>query len=125
MFTKPELETLSLEQLRELAIMYGVQPTGNPDFRANWISSLIRIPFTAVKQVEQGRGLIAPPLASFQALGKILNEFGEPTDEQVSLIRMTLDGRWMPYPERYDQVKLLHLYKAKALLASVIDLLGQ
>lgn len=36
-----------------------------------------------------------------------------PTDEQIALIRLTLEDRKMNYADRFKQEKLLNLHKAK------------
>ncbi|QFS46034.1 hypothetical protein [Nostoc sphaeroides] len=48
-----------------------------------------------------------------------------PTDEQAALIRITLEGTKMSYPDRYDQENLLNLHKAKMSLEQAVDLLSQ
>ncbi|MEH1801834.1 hypothetical protein [Nostoc sp.] len=48
-----------------------------------------------------------------------------PTDEQPALIRITLEGRKMNYPDRYDQENPLNLHKAKMSLEQAIDFLSQ
>ncbi|MFN6476283.1 hypothetical protein [Nostoc sp. DedQUE07] len=48
-----------------------------------------------------------------------------PTDEQAALIKITLEGTRMAYPDRFDQENLLNLHKAKMHLEMVVGLLGQ
>ncbi|MEH2151192.1 hypothetical protein [Nostoc sp.] len=54
-----------------------------------------------------------------------MDEINSPTDEQAALIRITLEGRKMNYPDRYDQENLLNLHKAKMSLEQAIDLLNR
>ncbi|MBH8551292.1 hypothetical protein I8751_02610 [Nostocaceae cyanobacterium CENA357] len=44
-------------------------------------------------------------------------------DTHVPLIRISLEGRGMGYPDRYDQEKLWNVYKAKLHLEEVLSLL--
>ncbi|MFS0515545.1 hypothetical protein ACEYW6_12615 [Nostoc sp. UIC 10607] len=53
-----------------------------------------------------------------------MEEIDSPTDEQAELIRITLEGRKMSYPDRYQQESLLNLHKAKMSLEQAIDLLS-
>ncbi|MEH2299802.1 MAG: hypothetical protein V7K88_12430 [Nostoc sp.] len=46
-------------------------------------------------------------------------------DEQAALIKITMEGRVMNYPDRYTQEKLLALHKAKMYLEMAIWLLSQ
>ncbi|MEH2337711.1 MAG: hypothetical protein V7K49_21855 [Nostoc sp.] len=47
-----------------------------------------------------------------------------PTDEQAALIKITMEGKRMNYPERHDQKNLLNLHKAKIHLEMAIGLLS-
>jgi hypothetical protein len=85
----------------------------------------VRNPGLALKQMQESRGLKSPNFTSVQDMGIALDEMGTPTSEQVALIRISLEGRRMSYPHRYEQEKLLSLYKAKLLLEQVIGLLNQ
>ncbi|WP_017654284.1 hypothetical protein [Fortiea contorta] len=125
MFTRSELEIKTVEELRNLCRRYGVKPTGNPGYKVSYITSLIAFPVLALKQMQESRGLKAPSFGSFQEMGITLDEMGTPTVEQVALIRISLEGRRMSYPQRYEQERLLSLYKAKALLEEIIGLLIQ
>ncbi|WP_292752832.1 hypothetical protein [Nostoc sp. NMS4] len=48
-----------------------------------------------------------------------------PTDEQIALIRLTLEDRKMTYPDRFEQEKLLNSHKAKMLVEQVFAMLSQ
>ncbi|WP_017651299.1 hypothetical protein [Fortiea contorta] len=125
MFTRSELEIKTIEELRNLCRRYGVKPTGNIGYKISHIAPLIAFPTLALKQMQENRGLKFPSFGSFQEMEIALDEMGTPTDEQIALIRISLEGRRMSYPHRYQQEKLLSLYKAKLSLEEVIRLLNQ
>jgi hypothetical protein len=125
MFTRSELEIKTVEELRNLCRRYGVKPTGNIGYKMSHITPLMAFPSLALKQMQESRGLKSPGFGSVQAMRTALDEMGKPTDEQVALIRISLEGRRMRYPQRYEQEKLLSLYKAKILLEEAIGLLNQ
>ncbi|MBW4642542.1 MAG: hypothetical protein KME23_05965 [Goleter apudmare HA4340-LM2] len=118
MFTRSELEIKTVEELRNLCRRYGVKPTGNAGYKISHITALMAFPRLALLQMKENRGLKAPSFGSFQ-------EMGTPTNEQVALIRISLEGRRMSYPDRYEQEKLLSLYKAKLRLEEAIAFLNQ
>lgn len=124
MFSRTELEVLTIPELRVLCQRYGVKPTGSKAYRTSYITTLMAFPAIALNQMEQGRGLKLPSFGSVQAIGTALDETNSPTDEQVALIRISFEGRRMEYPARYDQEKLLAIYRAKLLLEEVITLLS-
>ncbi|WP_318781234.1 hypothetical protein [Amazonocrinis nigriterrae] len=103
----------------------GIKPTGNPGYKTSYITSLLAFPYLALQQMKENRGLKSPSFANFQCFGSALDEMGVPTDEQSALIRITMEGRNMSYPERYKQSQLMNLYKAKLLLEQLIDLLNK
>ncbi|BAZ53046.1 hypothetical protein NIES4103_57110 [Nostoc sp. NIES-4103] len=126
MLTRPELESKTLKELKDLAARYGVKPVGNPGYKTNWITPLLAFPVQAIQQFKANkRGLKNLSLKSFEALGTILNELGEPTDEQAALIRATLEGKLLPLPERYNQTRLLNLHKTRQLIQQAIEILNQ
>ncbi|RCJ40769.1 hypothetical protein A6770_10205 [Nostoc minutum NIES-26] len=125
MFTRSELEIKTIQELRDLCRRYGIKPTGNPGYKTSFITSLMAFPYLALQQMKEHRGLKPPSFANFQSFSSALDEMGVPTDEQSALIRLTLEGRKMSYPERYEQSKLMNFYKAKLLLEQLIDLLNQ
>ncbi|MBX9255306.1 hypothetical protein H1Q63_15385 [Desmonostoc muscorum CCALA 125] len=75
--------------------------------------------------MEEGRGLKSPTLVSIQVFGSAIDEMNSPTAEQIALIRITLEGRRMRYPDRYKQEELLAWHMAKMKLEQVIALLGR
>ncbi|MEA5507103.1 hypothetical protein VB735_29220 [Halotia wernerae UHCC 0503] len=121
MFTRTELELLTVQQLRILCNRYGLRPTGNSGYKDSYITSLMAFSVLALKQLEDNKGMRLPSFGSLPAL----NEMNTPTDEQIALIRISMEGRRMNYPDRYryDQEKLLAIYKAKLALEQVINLL--
>ncbi|RCJ31641.1 hypothetical protein A6770_19910 [Nostoc minutum NIES-26] len=125
MFTRSELEIKTIQELRDLCRRYGIKPTGNPGYKTSFITSLMAFPYLALQQMKENRGLKPPSFANFQSFACGLDEMGIPTDEQSALIRITMEGRKMSYPERYEQSQLMNLYKAKLLLEQLIDLLNQ
>ena len=82
-------------------------------------------PLLALQQMKQGKGLKFPNFDAIQIINSAIEEMNSPTDEQAALIRITLEGRKMSYPDRYDQENLLNLYKAKMSFEQAIDLLSQ
>ncbi|MDZ7959196.1 MAG: hypothetical protein RMY34_15170 [Aulosira sp. DedQUE10] len=124
MFSRTELEVLTIPQLRILCQRYGVRPTSTGATKASYITSLMAFPAIALNQMEWGRGLKMLSFGNLQNLGVALDEMNSPTDEQVALIRVSFEGRRMEYPQRYGQEKLLAIYRAKLLLEEVITLLS-
>ncbi|WP_392530710.1 hypothetical protein [Nostoc sp. C117] len=68
---------------------------------------------------------IAPSFITFEYIGAAIDEMSSPTDEQIALIRMTLEGRRMIYPDRFEQEKLLNLHKAKMHIEQAFAMLSQ
>jgi phosphopentomutase len=123
MFTRTELELLRTSQLKILCNRYGLKPTGNPAYKTSFITTLMAFPVLAIHQLEEGKGLKSPSFGSLQEIGTALDEMGSPTLEQSALIRISFEGRRMQIPARYDQERLLTIYKAKSHLEEVINLL--
>ena len=125
MFTRSELESKTLEQLRDLCFRYGLKPTGNRGYKPSYITTLMAFPYLALQQMRDGRGLKSPGLIAHESVYRVLDELGELTSEQSALVKATLEGKTLGYPERYEQERLLNLYKAQMLLEQVISLLNQ
>lgn len=125
MFTRTELELKSLRELRELCLtQYGIQPVGNPVSKEAYIVALLTFSVIACKQVREHTGLRTPSFAHVQELGAILESMNTPTPEQSALIKATLEGRKLEYPNRYEQEKLFALYRVKWYLDEATQLLG-
>ncbi|GAX44408.1 hypothetical protein NIES4075_54260 [Tolypothrix sp. NIES-4075] len=60
----------------------------------------------------------------YQDLEQALDRMGQPTDQQAALIKATMQGKRLKYPQRYDQEALLNLHKAKMHLEQTLDLLN-
>jgi hypothetical protein len=125
MFTRTELELLTIPELRDLCRRYGVPIICNSSGKTGYIALLQAFPQVALQQMRVGKGLRLPDLACMETLAAVVTQIGEPTDQQISLIRISLEGRRMAYPDRFDQEKLLAIYKAKAEIERAIDLLNQ
>ncbi|MBH8565862.1 hypothetical protein I8748_27465 [Nostoc sp. CENA67] len=125
MFTRSELEAMTLQELKALCLRYSVRPTGNAGYKVSHITSLLAFPGLALHQLKERRGLKTPSFASFENMSTALDEINSPTDEQMALIRISMEGKRMEYPDRYDQEKLLSLYKAKLLLEELVIILKQ
>ncbi|QSJ16221.1 hypothetical protein JYQ62_31440 [Nostoc sp. UHCC 0702] len=125
MFTRSELEASLLQELKDLCLRYSVKPTGNAGYKVSYITSLMAFPAIALLQLKQGKGIKSPNFASIQSFGEALSQMREPTDEQMALIRVSLEGKRMEFPERYEQQRLYSLYKVKLLLSEVVNLLSQ
>ncbi|BAZ51131.1 hypothetical protein NIES4103_37540 [Nostoc sp. NIES-4103] len=125
MFTRSELEIKTIPELNRLCQRYGIKPTGNRGYKTSYITSLMAFPTMAISQLKQGRGLRALDFADFQAIGRMIEVMESPTDEQAALIKITLEGRRMSYPDRYEQERLLAVHQAKMLLERAFALLSQ
>jgi hypothetical protein len=123
-FSRQELELLTIPELRQMLLRYGLKPTGNAALKVGYITTLMAFPALAIKQLEENRGLKRPTLSQFEQIGVILDEMGELTPEQSALIRVTFEGKNLTYPDRYQQERLLNLYKVRNHLVEVIELLG-
>ncbi|MFN6560781.1 MAG: hypothetical protein RMY28_013495 [Nostoc sp. ChiSLP01] len=125
MFTRSELEIKTVPELQDLCRRYGIRSTGSAAYKASYITSLMAFPILAIQQMEVGRGLKSPSLTSIQVFGSAIDEMGTPTNEQIALIRITLEGRRMSYPDRFEQERLLNLHLAKMRLEQAIALVSQ
>ena len=123
MFTRSELEVMTLQELRILCQRYGLPPTGNARYKVSYITTLMAFPALALQQFQQGRGLKHPSFSSFQNISMALEEMNSPTDEQIALIRISLEGRRMKIPDRYQQERFLNTYKAKLALQQAFEFL--
>ncbi|MEJ1935739.1 hypothetical protein WDZ92_36565 [Nostoc sp. NIES-2111] len=101
-----------------------MKPTGSGAVKTGYITTLMAFSALAIKQLEENRGLKRPTLSQYEQIGVILDEMGELTPEQSALIRVSFENRRIEYPERYQQERLLNLYKVRNHLVEVIELLG-
>ncbi|AFY31504.1 hypothetical protein [Calothrix sp. PCC 7507] len=124
MFTRTELEVRSIPELRNLCRRYGVNVVGASG-KAGYIALLQSFPQIALQQLRASKRLKLPNLTCMETLATVLSEIGEPTNQQISLIRISLEGRRMSYPDRFDQEKLLAIYKARMEIERAIALLNQ
>ncbi|MEH1778140.1 MAG: hypothetical protein V7K67_15950 [Nostoc sp.] len=125
MFTRSELEIKTIAELRDLCRRYGIKPTGNAGYKVSYITSLIAFPAIALSQLEKGMGLRRMSFEAYQNLGAALDEMNSPTDEQAALIKLTMEGKRYQAPQRWEQERLINLYKAKLKLEEVLELLGE
>jgi hypothetical protein len=125
MFTRSELEIKTINELRDLCRRYGVKPTGNAGYKVSYITSLIAFPAIAINQMQSRRGLKKISFEAYQNLDSALDEMNSPTDEQAALIKLTMEGKRYQAPERWEQERLINLYKAKLKLEEVMELLGE
>jgi len=93
--------------------------------KAGYIALLQSFAEIALQQLRASKGLKLPNLMCMETLATVLTEIGEPTNQQISLIRISLEGRRMSYPDRFDQEKLLAIYKARMEIERAIALLNQ
>lgn len=124
LFTRTELEVLTIPQLKNLCQRYGLRPMASGAYKDNYISALMAFPLLAIQQMEDGQGLRLPSFEVLQAFGTALDQMGLPTDYQAALIKASLEGRRMNPPQRWEQEKLLNRYYAKWHIEETIDLLG-
>ncbi|MBD2611519.1 hypothetical protein H6G94_09580 [Nostoc punctiforme FACHB-252] len=125
MFTRSELEIKTVPELRDMCRKYGIRPTGSAAYKGSYITSLLSFPIIAIGQMESERGLRLPSLAAIQVIGSAIDEMNSPTAEQAALIRISMEGRRMGYPDRYKQEELLGRYMAKMKLEEVMSLLAR
>nr|WP_118164482.1 hypothetical protein [Nostoc sphaeroides] len=125
MFTRSELESKTIQELRDLCRRYGLKPTGNSGYKNSYIVSLMSFPAIALKQMEDGRGIKRLSFEAFQNIGAALDQINDPTDEQAALIKLTMEERRLRAPLSWEQQKLLNLYIAKQKLEEVMYLLGE
>jgi hypothetical protein len=125
MFTRSELEIKTINELRDLCRRYGIKPTGNAGYKVSYITSLIAFPAIALHQLQEGKGLRRLTFEAFQNIGVALDQMNSPTDEQAALIKLTMEGKRFSSPDRWEQEKLINLYKAKQKLEEVMYLLGE
>jgi hypothetical protein len=125
MFTRSELEIKTVPELRDMCRRYGVRPTGSPALKGSYITSLMSFAIIAIKQMEEGRGLRLPSLASIQIIESAIDEMNTPTDEQAGLIKISMEGRRMNYPDRYEQERLLAWYMVKMKLEEIMSLIAR
>jgi hypothetical protein len=125
MFTRSELESKTIQELKDLCRRYGLKPTGNAGYKTSYVTSLIAFPAIALRQLQEGTGLRKLNFEAFQNIGAALDQMNYPTDEQAALIKLTLEERRLCAPLSWEQQKLFNLYKAKQKLEEVICLLGE
>ncbi|MCC5609862.1 hypothetical protein LC612_24555 [Nostoc sp. CHAB 5834] len=125
MFTRSELEIKTIAQLRDLCRRYGLKPTGNAGYKTSWITSLMAFPAIALTQSQEGKGLRRLSFEAYQNIAVALDQMNSPTDEQAALIKLTMEGKRYQAPQRWEQEKLLKLYKAKLKLEEAVELLGE
>ncbi|MBW4643302.1 MAG: hypothetical protein KME23_09975 [Goleter apudmare HA4340-LM2] len=123
MFTRSELEIKTIAKLRILCQRYGIKSTGNSGYKVSYITSLMAFPQLALQQMNEGRGLKIPSFSSIQSLTVAIDEMGQPTNEQIALIRISLEGRRVNYPHRFQQEQLLNTYMAKIRLEDALGIL--
>jgi hypothetical protein len=124
MFTRSELEIKTLGELKGLCKQYGLKPLGNPSYKTGWIDVLLTFAAIALRQMREGEGLRRMTFKGYQDLGQAIDQMGEPTDQQAALIRATMQGKRLEYPQRYEQETLLNLHKAKMHLEQALNLLN-
>ena len=124
MFTRSELEIKTLGELRNLCRRYGIKPIGRGITKGDCVTPLVTFGEIAIRQMTEGRGLKKPRLELIEAINEAIEKMGEPTTEQSAVLKATLEGRRMTYPQRYDQERLYALYRAKGLLEQVSSLLS-
>ena len=54
----------------------------------------------APAQSRQGKGLKSPGFSVIQFLEGVVDEINSPTDQQAALIKLTMEGKAMNYPDR-------------------------
>jgi hypothetical protein len=125
MFTRSELESKTISELRDLCRRYGLKPTGNAGYKMPYIVSLMSFPAIALRQMNEGIGVKRLTFEAFQNIGSALDQMNDPTDEQAALIKLSLEQRRLCAPLSWEQQRLFNLYKAKQKLEEVICLLGE
>ncbi|NEU75209.1 hypothetical protein PI95_022260 [Hassallia byssoidea VB512170] len=118
------MSTFIPRELKGLCKQYGLKPLGNPAYKTAWIDALLTFADIALRQMKEGEGLTRMSFKGYQDLGQALDQMGQPTDQQAALIKATMQGKRLEYPQRYDQEALLNLHKAKMHLEQTLDLLN-
>jgi len=72
LFTRTELEVLTVPQLKIMCQRYGLRPLASGAYKDNYISALMAFPLLAIQQLEDGEGLRLPTFENLQILGTIL-----------------------------------------------------
>lgn len=67
-----------MPELQDLCRRYGIRPTGSAAYKASYITSLMAFPILAVQQMELGKDLKPPSLASIQIFAAAIDEMGKP-----------------------------------------------
>ncbi|MEH1888956.1 MAG: hypothetical protein V7K92_05615 [Nostoc sp.] len=78
----------------------GIKPTENAGYKTSYIVSLMVFPQIAPAQSRQGKGLKSPGFSVIQFLENVVDEINLPTDQQAALIKLTMEGKAMNYPDR-------------------------
>jgi hypothetical protein len=126
MMTREQLELLSLEELQQLGHKYGVQPLGSYGKRESWINCLLYFPERAIDQMRDGIGIHSPGSKVYDLINQALDLIGTPTDTQMALIRLTVEGqRVNELNLEYYQLKMWELYRVKTYLHQAISLLSK
>ena len=124
MFTRTELESKTLLELRDMCLaQYGLKPMGNLALKEAYINALLSFTAIACLQLREDAGFKTPTAAQVETLKAMIDQIGTPTIEQSALIKVTLEGRRAEYPLRYDQEKLFVLYRVKWYLDTITQLL--
>jgi hypothetical protein len=124
LFTRTELELLTVSQLKVLCQRYGLRPLASGAYKDNYIGILMAFPALAIQQMADGTGLCLPSFDVLQTFGTALDQMGIPTEHQAALIKATLEGKMMLPPMRWEQEKLINRYHAKHNIEQAITLLG-
>lgn len=123
MFTRSELESKSRLELTILAGKYGIKPVGNPGYKNSWIVAILANTELACNQYEQGQGVKAPKFTLWDCIHQLVDEIGEPTDEQIALIKMMAEGKTPENKHHWKAERILTLWKIRRLLQRVENLI--
>lgn len=126
MLSRDELEKLGLDELRNLARRYGIQPVGKVTEPESWIRMLLAFPRLAIDQTRDGVGLRSPGVNCYFLMGTASDMVGNATDYQMALIRATQMNEWVTDDEdRYYQEKLMQLWEIKQAILLALETLNK
>ncbi|WP_017654636.1 hypothetical protein [Fortiea contorta] len=122
MFTREELASKSLEELQQLGRNLGIEPIGNSAYPSSWIVPLIAAAQRGVEDCENGLGLRRFPSATvIHFLETALNNLGQPTPAQRTLIKAALQDIWINRIDyRGVQQRLFEVWQVRMMLLEAL-----
>jgi hypothetical protein len=122
MFTRQELASKSLEELQQLGKNLSIEPIGNPAYPTSWIVPLLAAAQKGVDDCENGLGLKRFPSATvIHFLETALDNLGQPTPAQITLIKAALQNIWINRIDyRAVQQRLFEIWQIRMMLLEAL-----